>query len=253
MNITSNSFSDGGKYNSTEDACRRFSELVEEGADIIDIGAESTKPGVKGVSSEEQLEKILSVLEYVKKSGYEIPVSIDTRSSLVAEECLKKGASIINDVSGLKYDPRIADVVAKYDASLVIQHSLGNEVNMAGNNGYESVVDDVYYDLSRQVKLAKLKGVKSVIIDPGLGFDKNREDNFRIINRIEEFYSLGYPVMLGISRKSLLGLQGAENEEKDIYTLALNTLAVEHKVDYIRVHNVKLHKKFLDIYKNELV
>ena len=252
LNITDNSFSDGGKYNSTESACVHFEELINDGADIIDIGAESTKPNTPAVPSDKQLEKILPVLEYIKKHNFDIPISIDTRSSIVAEECLKNGASIINDVSGLKYDPRIAKIVSKYGATLVIQHSLGNEKNMSGDCEYESVVDDVFYDLSRQIKRAKTEGVEDIIIDPGIGFDKKLEDNFRIINRIEDFYSLGYPVMTGISRKSLLNMKESSNEQKDIYTLALNTLAIEHKVDYIRVHNVKLHKKLTEIYLNEL-
>ena len=248
LNITDNSFSDGGEFNSFEKAVKHFDELVQDGADIIDIGAESTKPNTKGVSSEEQIKKIVPVLEYVKDK-YNIPISIDTRSSLVAQECLRKGASIINDVSGLKYDPRIAKVVAEHNATLVIQHSLGNEVNMVENVEYENIMDDVCYDINRQITLAKHYGVESIIIDPGIGFDKNLEENFVIINRIEEFFSLGYPVMTGISRKSLLNLKDSSNEEKDIYTLALNTLAIEHNVDYIRVHNVKMHKKLFETYK----
>lgn len=248
LNITDNSFSDGGEFNSFEKAVKHFDELVQDGADIIDIGAESTKPNTKGVSSEEQIKKIVPVLEYVKDK-YNIPISIDSRSSLVAQECLRKGASIINDVSGLKYDPRIAKVVAEHNATLVIQHSLGNEVNMVENVEYENIMDDVFYDINRQITLAKHYGVESIIIDPGIGFDKNLEENFVIINRIEEFFSLGYPVMTGISRKSLLNLKDSSNEEKDIYTLALNTLAIEHNVDYIRVHNVKMHKKLFETYK----
>lgn len=251
LNITNNSFSDGGQYNTYGKACEKFTQLVDEGSDIIDIGAESTKPGAKPISSQEQLDKILPILKYAQEKGYNVPISIDTRSSIVAQECLNNGAKIINDVSGLKYDPRIAKVVAEKNATLVIQHSLGNEVNMAEYENYENVIDDVFYDLNRQINLAKYYGVNSIIIDPGIGFDKNLEDNFKIINRIEEFYSLGYPVMLGISRKSLLNMPNSSNEEKDIYTLALNTLAIEHKVDYLRVHNVKIHKNLLNLYHQE--
>ena len=139
--------------------------------------------------------------------------------------------------------------MAEHNATLVIQHSLGNEVNMVENVEYENIMDDVFYDINRQITLAKHYGVESIIIDPGIGFDKNLEENFVIINRIEEFFSLGYPVMTGISRKSLLNLKDSSNEEKDIYTLALNTLAIEHNVDYIRVHNVKMHKKLFETYK----
>lgn len=252
LNITQNSVSDGGEYYSLDNACQHFVQLVNDGADVIDIGAESTKPLAKGVSPEEQLEKLLPVINFAVENHFDIPISIDTRSSVVAKECLKNGATIINDVSGLKYDSKMAETVAQYNGTIIIQHSLGNEINMSQQIGYNNVLDDVYKDLYIQTELAKKAGIKDIIIDVGIGFDKSLEDNFRIINRIEEFLSLGYPIMLGISRKSLLNMKEASNEEKDIYTLALNTLAIEHHVDYIRVHNVKLHKKLLEIYKNEL-
>lgn len=253
LNITPNSFSDGGKYNTTESACAHFEKLVADGADVIDIGAESTKPGAPAVPPEKQIEKIMPVLDFVRINKYNVPISIDTRSSLVAEECLKNGASIINDVSGLKYDNKMAEIVAKYQGCLILQHSLGNEKNMTEIVTYKNVVDDVYKDLNRQINYAKSAGIESIIIDPGIGFDKNSEDGFRIINRIDDFFTLGYPVMLGLSRKSILNMPDRTNDEKDIFTLALNTIAIEHHVDYIRVHNVKLHKELLNLYHNELV
>ena len=253
LNITPNSFSDGGMYNSTEKACDHFKQLLSDGADVIEIGAESTKPGAPAISSGKQLEKIMPVLRFIKQNNYNIPISIDTRNSIVAEECLKNGATIINDVSGLKYDKEMAKIIAKYDDELILQHSLGNEKNMEEKPNYKNVVDDVFKDLYKQTEYAKSCGIKNLIIDAGIGFDKDLEDNFRIINRIEEFYSLGYPLMLGLSRKSLLNIKDADNEEKDLYTLALNTLALEHHVDYIRVHNVKIHRKLMDIYRKDLV
>ena len=253
LNITPNSFSDGGMYNSTEKACDHFKQLLSDGADVIEIGAESTKPGAPAISSGKQLEKIMPVLRFIKQNNYNIPISIDTRNSIVAEECLKNGATIINDVSGLKYDKEMAKIIAKYDGELILQHSLGNEKNMEEKPNYKNVVDDVFKDLYKQTEYAKSCGIKNLIIDAGIGFDKDLEDNFRIINRIEEFYSLGYPLMLGLSRKSLLNIKDADNEEKDLYTLALNTLALEHHVDYIRVHNVKIHRKLMHIYRKDLV
>lgn len=252
LNITSNSFSDGEKYDSTEKACEHFEQLVADGADIIDIGAESTKPNAEPVSAEIQLQKILPVLEYVKRKQFNVPISIDTRSSVVAEECLNNGATIINDVSGLKYDENMANVVAQNNAILILQHSK-NVVNMSSETVYENIMDDIFLDLNKQIQLAKQVGITNLIIDPGIGFDKDRADNFRIINRIEELYSFGYPVMTGISRKSMLNMVDKSNEEKDIFTLALNTLAIEHHVDYIRVHNVKLHKELIDTYQNEMI
>lgn len=246
LNITDNSFSDGGEFNTTELACEHFKQLIEDGADIIDIGAESTKPLAPSVSAETQLEKIMPVLEYAK--GFDIPISIDTRSSIVAEKCLEYGVEIINDVSGLKYDKDMASVISKYpNATLILQHSLGSEINMSEEHHYKNVVDDVYNDLYQQIEYAKFNGIENIILDVGIGFDKSRDENFEILRRIEEFYALGYPMMTGISRKSTLGLQNASNEEKDIFTLSLNTLAVNQKVDYLRVHNVRIHKQMLRI------
>lgn len=246
LNITDNSFSDGGEFNTTELACEHFKQLVEDGADIIDIGAESTKPLAPSIPAETQLEKIMPVLEYSK--NFNIPISIDTRSSIVAEKCLEFGVDIINDVSGLKYDKDMASVIAKYpNTTLILQHSLGNEINMSEEHHYNYVVDDVYNDLYQQIEFAKFNGIENIILDVGIGFDKSRDENFEILRRIEEFYALGYPMMTGISRKSTLGLQNASNEEKDIFTLSLNTLAVNQKVDYLRVHNVKIHKQMLKI------
>lgn len=246
LNITDNSFSDGGEFNTTELACEHFKQLVEDDADIIDIGAESTKPLAPSVSAEVQLEKILPILEYSK--NFNVPISIDTRSALVAEKCLELGADIINDVSGLKYDKDMASVIAKHkNATLILQHSLGSEINMSEEHHYKNVVDDVFNDLYQQIEFAKFNGIENIILDVGIGFDKSRDENFEILRRIEEFYALGYPMMTGISRKSTLGLQNAPNEEKDIFTVALNTLAVNQKVDYLRVHNVKIHKQMLKI------
>lgn len=246
LNITNNSFSDGGEFNTTELACEHFKQLVEDGADIIDIGAESTKPLAPSIPAETQLEKIMPVLEYSK--NFNIPISIDTRSSIVAEKCLEFGVDIINDVSGLKYDKDMASVIAKHkNATLILQHSLGSEINMSEEHCYNYVVDDVYNDLYQQIEFAKFNGIENIILDVGIGFDKSRDENFEILRRIEEFYALGYPMMTGISRKSTLGLQNASNEEKDIFTLSLNTLAVNQKVDYLRVHNVKIHKQMLKI------
>ena len=165
---------------------------------------------------------------------------------------MNNGATIINDVSGLKYDENMANVVAQNNAILILQHSK-NVINMSSEIVYENIMDNIFLDLNKQIQFAKQVGITNLIIDPGIGFDKNRADNFKIINRIEELYSFGYPVMTGISRKSMLNMADKSNEEKDIFTLALNTLAIEHHVDYIRVHNVKLHKELIDTYQNEMI
>lgn len=249
LNLTDNSFSDGGKYLEFEKAIEHLKELIDDGADIIDIGAESTKPYSKPVSSEIQLKRIIPILEYVCDNDIQIPISVDTRSSEVAKEAIRHGAKIINDVSGMDFDENMADVVAKGGVKIVIQHSKGTPENMQENPSYGNLMDEIFCDLKMKVDFAISKGIlaENIILDPGIGFGKTREDNFEIIKRVEEFYSLGCPVLLGVSRKSLLNMRDEDNFMKDIFTVALNNLAIERKVDIIRVHNVKLHKQLIEI------
>ena len=247
LNLTENSFSDGGLYNDFEKAKEHLLQIINEGADIIDIGAESTKPYSSAVSDKEQLEKLLPVIDFAKGK---ITISIDTRSSQVAEECIKAVADIINDVSGFDYDEKMPDVIAKYNVPDIIQHSKGTPENMQDSPKYNDLMEEIFFNLRNKINLAHSKGIEKIITDPGIGFGKTQKNNFEIIKRSGELHSLGYPVMLGISRKSLLGIQNDDNESKDIYTLALNAIAIEHKVDYLRVHNVALHKKLLELLEN---
>lgn len=251
LNLTSDSFSDGGAFLNIENAKMHLIQMVSDGADIIDIGAESTKPYSKPVSDDVQLSRLLPILEFIKSDNVNIPISIDTRSASVAKACIEAGATIINDVSGFDYDENMIDVVAQTGVKVIVQHSKGTPENMQDDVCYESLLDEIYLNLRSKVEKALIKGVKkeNIIIDPGIGFGKTREDNFEIIRRIEEFYGLGCDVMLGVSRKSLLNMPEADNDMKDIFTVALNSLAVENKVDYIRVHNVKLHKQLISILK----
>lgn len=242
LNLTDNSFSDGGMYDNFESAKKHLLEMISDGADIIDIGAESTKPYSSPVESKVQLEKLLPIIDFAKDKT---TLSIDTRSAEVAKECLKAGASIINDVSGFDYDENMPEVISKYNCPVIIQHSKGVPENMQNSPEYSDVMEEIFLSLYKKCEFAKSKGIENIIIDPGIGFGKTRENNFEIIRRIEELKSLGYPIMLGISRKSFLGLE--DNTERDIYTTAFNALAIERKVDYIRVHNVKMHKTLIDL------
>lgn len=247
LNITENSFSDGGEYLETTKAFEHLKEMVNDGADIIDIGAESTKPYSEPVPDTVQLERILPVLELVKKEKIKIPISIDTRSAVVAEKAIRAGACIVNDVSGMTYDWCMADVVAKHNVYVILQHSKGSPENMQQAPVYKNLMDEIFFDFMHKLNFAEEKGIQKdkIILDPGIGFGKTREHNFEIINRLEEFKNLGYPLMLGVSRKSLLDMPDAENFTKDIFTVALNTLAIERNIDIIRVHNVKLHKQLI--------
>lgn len=247
LNITDNSFSDGGLYNDFEKAKEHLLQMVNDGADIIDIGAESTKPYSSPISDNEQLEKLLPIIDFAKDK---VKISIDTRSSIVAEECIKSGADIINDVSGFDYDSQMSDVIAKYNTPVIIQHSKGTPENMQDSPQYNDLMEEIFLNLKQKIEFANSKGIENIIIDPGIGFGKSREDNFEIIKRIEELQSLNCPIMLGISRKSLLDMQNETNEIKDIYTLALNSIAIEHKVDYLRIHNVQLHSKLVKLLEN---
>lgn len=239
LNVTPDSFSDGGKYFNPKIACEHFYQLIEDGADMIDIGAESTKPFAEAVSDEVQIERLEPILKEIKNS--KIPVSIDTRSSKVARFALEHGVQIINDVSGMDYDPLIADVVSEYRAGIIIQHSNGKTESKPE---YNDVVEEVYLNLLDKLNYAKSKGINNIILDVGIGFGKKREDNFELLNRIDEFFSLNLPLMVGVSRKSLLG--DWDNETKDALTLAVSYPLIQKGVDYLRVHNVKLHKQLLN-------
>ncbi len=249
LNVTDNSFSDGGEFLEPEKAFEHLKEMVRDGADIIDIGAESTRPYSELVSADVQLKRLLPVLELVKKAKIKVPLSIDTRSAEVAEKCIKAGAVIVNDVSGMTYDWCMADVVAKYGVHVIIQHSKGTPENMQKSPEYKNLMDEIILDINQKIDFALTKGIEKnkIIIDPGIGFGKTRENNFEIIRRLTELYALDCPLMLGLSRKSLLNMQDEDNFTKDIFTVALNTIAVENGVDIIRVHNVKLHKQLLNI------
>ena len=252
LNITKDSFSDGGMFYDFDSGIKHLHELIEDGADIIDIGAESTRPGAFEIDAKTQIERLVPVLEYINKNNIKIPVSIDTRSSEVARVCIDNGTSIINDVSGFDYDKKMPDVISKNCAvKVIIQHSQGTPDKMQNNPSYENLMDDIYSALYAKICSAIDCGIKkeNIIVDPGIGFGKTRNDNLEIIRRWEEFKTFGCPVMLGVSRKSFLGMPDSDNEEKDLYTLAINSVLINSNIDYIRVHNVKIHKKLMEIYK----
>lgn len=247
LNVTPDSFSDGGKYFDIKSAREHLIEMIESGADMIDIGAESTRPSSKDVSAEEQIKRLKPILEFVQKEIFQIPISVDTRSSVVADFALNNGANIINDVSGFDYDSDMPKVIAKYHAGVIIQHSRGNSSNMQSDLGYKNLMDEIYLCLRSKIQIAQNWGIKNIIVDPGIGFGKTREQNFEILDRVEEFYYLNTPVMIGVSRKSLLGIKEDNNELKDALTLAVSYPLIQKGVDYLRVHNVSLHKKLLNL------
>ncbi len=245
LNITPDSFSDGGMYIEPNNAIEHAYKLIEDGADIIDIGAESTRPFSKGVEPKEQIRRLKPILDNLK--SIKIPLSVDTRSSEVADYALNNGASIINDVSGFDYDSRMINVISKYNAKVIIQHSNGTPENMQINPIYKNVVEEVYLSLHEKIQTAKNQGIKNIIADIGIGFGKTKEDNFKLLERIDDFKSLKLPIMVGLSRKSLLGVIENNNDLKDTLSLALSYPLILKGVDYLRVHNVKLHKQLLNL------
>ncbi|MCQ2789750.1 MAG: dihydropteroate synthase [bacterium] len=247
LNLTANSFSDGGLYLDFEAAKNMFDKLVLDGADIIDIGAESTKPFAEEVDTDTQLKYLLPILEYIKTYNISVPISIDTRNAKVAKEVLKQGADIINDVSGLSFDSDMARVVADYGAKVIIQHTKGTPENMQVNPKYENLIDDVYKSLNDSIQFAQDKGVKfeNIIADVGIGFGKKQEDNIQLIRRCNDFKTLGVPLMYGTSRKSFLNVKSNDNNLKDSLSLAVNSILANNGINFLRVHNVKLHRQML--------
>jgi len=197
LNVTPDSFYDGGKYLSVDKAVQKGVELVSEGAHIIDIGGESTRPGAKTVSVNEEIDRVALIVQKLVKE-VDIPISVDTRKSEVALASLECGAKIINDVSGLSYDSNIAKVVAKFDASLVLMHSLGEPEIMQDNICYSNLIEDILLFLKKSISKAVSSGVnsKKIIVDPGIGFGKSVENNYTIINNIDKIKELGYQVLI---------------------------------------------------------
>ena len=246
LNITPDSFSDGGLYLDKNKAIKHLLTLVEDGADIIDIGAESTRPYSTTVDTKTQIERLEPILKFLQDENLKINVSVDTRDSVVADFALNNGVKIINDVSGLDYDHNMSEIIAKYDAGIIIQHSKGDPSSMQDNPCYNNLIEDIYFNLKNKIEFAKDEGIKNIIIDPGIGFGKTKEHNLEILNRIEEFFTLDKPIMVGLSRKSFLG-DFKNNQDKDALSLALSYPLIKSGINYLRVHNVKLHKNMLNL------
>jgi len=246
VNVTPDSFSDGGKYFSIDDAVNHGLKLIDEGADIIDIGGESTRPGSDPVSLDEELRRTIPVIKDILQKRKDVIVSIDTTKSEVAEQALDSGAQIINDISGLTSDEKMIGIAKKYDAGVVIMHMKGNPKTMQDNKNYNDVVKEVYEFLLVQSIKSKQNCVDKIIVDPGIGFGKNIEDNFTLIKNLDYFQSLGYPVMIGLSKKSFIGKTLIlDPNQREIGTVILETVSILKSARIIRTHNV--------IYCNQIV
>ena len=251
VNITPDSFSDGNEKLNLNERISFAEQMVNYGADIIDIGGETTKPYSNPTPSNIEIDRVIPLLKQIKNKFPTIPISIDTRKVEVANECLKHNANIINDVSGLQYDPEIADVVAKYNAELIITHSKGNPQNMQNNPFYENVIEEVFNFLKEKIAFAKSKGVEKIIGDVGIGFGKTLEHNLTLLKNISHFLLLNVPMLLGISRKKFIReITGEETpRNRDFATMLYYSLLLkEQSISIIRVHNVQLAVQMKKIY-----
>lgn len=234
LNVTPDSFSDGGKYNDVERAVARAIEMVEQGADIIDIGGESTRPGYEYVEIEEEIQRVAPIISAIKKE-LDVPISIDTYKGEVAKAALEAGADIINDIWGAKKDPNMAKLAVQYHAPIILMHNRDNK-------DYNNLIEDMKKDLQESIDLCLREGVKKeqIILDPGVGFAKTYEHNLLVMKHLEKFHSLGYPILLGTSRKSFIAKTlDLPVDERVEGTGATVCLGIAKGCHIVRVHDVK--------------
>ena len=236
LNVTPDSFSDGGKFNSIDAALSHTEQMISDGMDIVDIGGESTRPGYTKISDEEEIERVVPVIEAIKQR-FDIPVSLDTYKYKVAEAGISAGADLINDIWGLRYDSgEMAQLLAKTGVACCLMHN-------KDNTSYNCFIDDLISEMKQSVDIALKAGVSAdkIIVDPGVGFGKTYENNLESIDRIDEFgKALGYPVLLGASRKSVIGLTlDLPSDERLEGTIAITVAGVLKGISFIRVHDVK--------------
>jgi dihydropteroate synthase len=243
LNVTPDSFADGGRHDTYEKAVARGLEMISEGVDIIDIGGESTRPGADRVSAEEEQARVIPVIEKLSQTG--IPISIDTMRAHTAEKAIEAGARIINDVSGGLADLAMHETVAELGCPYILMHWRGHSADMNSQAIYKDVVQEVISEIKIQIEKALNSGIarNNLIIDPGLGFSKEAEHNWEILRRIEEFTDLGYPVLIGGSRKRFLG--GQTPDDREAATIDLTSSLLAKKIWAVRVHSVAPHKRLV--------
>lgn len=241
LNITPDSFSDGGSYDGVEEAVRRAQEMVEEGAHIIDVGGESSRPGAEYVPEEEELLRVLPVIRRLVQE-IDVPISIDTYKAGVAKACIQAGAHIINDISGFKGDPDMANVAARLGVPCILMHMRGTPKTMQDNLHYHSFMENLREELSESVEMAVEAGIerKNIILDPGVGFSKSSDHNLEIIKNIKELKRMGYPLLVGASRKRFIGeILDAAADERLEGSLAVAVISSWEGAGILRVHDVK--------------
>ena len=242
LNVTPDSFSDGGKWNTLDHAMKHVETMLADGADLIDVGGESTRPGHTPVGAQEEIERVLPVIEAIR-SRFDVPISVDTYKGSVADASLKAGADLINDVWGLKYDPEMAPVIARHNAPCCLMHN-------KENTEYNNFLVDMLSETQECVNIAKKAGIKdeNIILDPGVGFGKTYEMNLETMNHLELFQHLGFPVLLGTSRKSMIGLTlDLPVDQRVEGTLATSVIGVMKGCAFVRVHDVKENRRVIQM------
>jgi dihydropteroate synthase len=253
LNVTPDSFSDGGKFISPENALVQAQEMVSSGVAILDIGGESTRPGAALVEPDVETSRVVPVIEAIRALGIEAPISIDTRKSNVAQAALDAGANILNDVSAMTFDNDYSTVAANANVPLCLMHAQGDPKTMQESPRYEDVLLDVYDHLEERVKAAVAAGVLSqnIIVDPGIGFGKTQEDNLSLLRRISLFHSLGCPILLGVSRKRFVGTIGQQPDaaKRGPGSAAIGWEALSQGVQILRVHDIDAHRQMLGLWQ----
>lgn len=242
LNVTPDSFSDGGKFNQMDAALYHAEEMIRDGADIVDVGGESTRPGHTVISDDEEISRVAPVIEAIK-SRFDIPVSIDTYKGKVTETALKAGADLVNDIWGFKFDHTVAELTAQYGAACCLMHNRSEPT-------YQDYLNDVVADLKECVRIAKDVGISDdkIILDPGVGFGKTYQMNLEIINHVDVLHSLGFPILLGTSRKSVIGQTlNLPTDQRVEGTLATTVVGVLKGCAFVRVHDVKENKRVIQM------
>lgn len=242
LNVTPDSFSDGGKFNNMDDALFHTQQMIEEGADIIDIGGESTRPGHEQITEEAEIERTVPVIEKIK-SRFDIPISIDSYKAKVAKAAIEAGAVLVNDIWGLKYDKELAKVIAESDAACCLMHN-------RNNTEYQNFMEELKQELQETLRIAKEAQIADdkIILDPGVGFGKTYENNLEVIYKLKELEELGYPLLLGTSRKSVIGLTlELPVTERVEGTMVTTVLAVMNGYEFVRVHDIKENKRAIQM------
>ncbi|MCP5062033.1 MAG: dihydropteroate synthase [Ignavibacteriae bacterium] len=240
VNATPDSFSDGGKFLHVSSAVEHSLKLIEDGADIIDVGGESSRPGAKPISIDVELKRVIPIIKEVIEKAPNTIISIDTTKSEVAEAALKVGAQIVNDISGGVLDEQMFNVVAKYKVPIIIMHMQGKPETMQDAPNYKNVVEEVSKYFEDRIRIAKEHNIKKIIIDPGIGFGKRVFENYELLKNINYFKSLNYPILVGLSKKSFLGKALNLNVgERENATAIAESFAIQNGANIIRTHNVK--------------